>query len=111
MKKEIKISKALLLNILKALIASFLVILTLEIIFGEYSWYYPNYKDTGFSLRAYFTLTREHIYLHENFSHTILNKLPYWLEGILYDYKVFLFLFSLFILLLEVKRKLKFRLI
>lgn len=110
MKKEIKINKLLILNIFKAFIIAFLILFVLQITYGKFSWYYPNYQESNFSMRAYFTITHKHIFIDENISLTILNKLPVWIEAIFYDYIIYLIVFVVVLLILELKRNFKIKL-
>lgn len=110
MRKEIKISKYFILNILKALVIAFLILYVLQIRYGRFSYYYPNYQQSDFKMRAYFTLTHEKFFIDEKFSPTILNKLPIWFEAIFYDYTIYLIMFGICLTLLELNRNFKIKL-
>lgn len=114
MKKEIKISKVFFTNILWSLVLAFFLTLTLEIIYGKFSTYYQMDNKaiwTGYTYKVYYTLTNETIYIGEMYPDGFVNKLSFWLEGLGYDYKIFLLIFTITILLLEIKRIFRFKLI
>ena len=109
MKKEIKISKRFILNFIISLLISLLIVFILQVIYGKFYWHYPNYANSKYNYFAYSSFTHKSVFVGDMSTNKVIDKIPFWLLGVLKDYLIGIFIFSVSFLILEIKRKFKFK--